>query len=218
MFLIFGGKPIKHPNFYFADNLNVMTEPRGVDLKLKYCSEAIRAHPLPYDECSAPEPEQTPPGEHYRHLSLFADTAFNWRLKAFDRMGVGLIFRPGGRTATGFWGFGVQGETNFTNHWTALGRVQTSFNLQRLGRDRLTLAALGGVDHEKDAGTLPQVGLETSLEWRLISNGSQLALNLPFLSARYTIPHSTSEKETLGSIWTILLGVRASFDLFPGGR
>ena len=196
-----------------------MGDTSGVNLKLNYCSKEIQERPLPYDQCSTPEPPWTPPGEHYRHLSFFADSDYNFQAQNFKRLGLGILFRPFDKGTTGLWGFGAQWETNFDNQWTALGRIQTSFNLQRYGRDRLTVAALGGLRHESDGKNGGQVGLETSLEWRVLDKGLlHFTVNFPVVSARYTVGSSIADKASEDSLWTMLLGIRGSYDMFPSGQ
>jgi hypothetical protein len=187
-----------------------------VDPKLKYCSDAIRAHPLPYDECSAPQPPWVSPGEGYRKLSLFADIALTLGSEPIDKLvGLGIIFRPAGKTATGFWGFGAQLETNFDHHWSALGRLQTSLDLQHYGKDRLTLAALGGLHHQDGGRGSAQLGMEAALEWRLIES---LTVTLPFVSARYTFADATAKEAAQGPTWNLILGARLSLDLIPTAK
>lgn len=180
-----------------------MTEPRQWDPKFKYCSEAVRSHPIAWDECSGPLPKNG-----VRLLSLYADGALTHQSDQFDKqVGLGFVARPLGNTATGIWGFGGQVETDFSGRWNALARLQSSFNLQVNGRDRLTLAALGGLYHAPEIDAA-QLGLEAALEWRLFR---PMTVTLPFLSARYNFA-----EEVTG--WTMVLGVRASLDLLPTGK
>jgi hypothetical protein len=203
-----------------------MTEPRGVNPKLQYCSEAIRAHPLPHDDCAKPLPPWSPPGERYRRISLFIDPAINFHLTPFDKdfqLGAGGVFRPGGKTALGFWGLGAQVETKFEKDVTVLGRIQDSFNLQRYGRDRLTLAALGGVRFEDQTGSLAQVGMEAALEWHLVANLgwpliTNMTLTLPYISARYTFTGSAPQQDAQVPDWNLIVGARWSFDMLPVGE
>lgn len=213
-----------------------MSEPNGIEPNLRYCPEYIRSHPGPYDKCSPPLPPWTDPGERYRRFSVFLDTAGRLQLQdpTFQYwMGLGVIGRPFGKTATGFWGFGAQLESNLRDDFTALARIQTSLNLKANGRDRLTLGALGGLrqlrgqprptsDGLKEGltATLGQAGLEAALEWRLLKN---FTLTLPYLSARYTFAgsgrlDSGNETKSLPATWDMILGVRLSLDLFPVGE
>jgi hypothetical protein len=176
--------------------------------KLQYCPEAIQSNPRPFDDCSSP----TPPGNGYRKISFFADAALDLQTdQVDDRLGLGFIVRPFGKAATGVWGLGGQWETNAKSHWTALGRLQTTFNLQGYGRDRFTVAALGGLHHQEDGENLGRIGMEAALEWRLIKS---MTMALPFLSGHYTFRGSHSDQEE-GSLWNLMVGARISFDFFP---
>ena len=217
-----------------------MTSPLRNQPNNQHCPEEIREVPLPHDECSEPVPGWREAHLRYRRLSLQADLA-QWghaltpepEFSSFYRFGLGAIFRPFDYTPVGVFGLGVQVDTNFQNEVLALGRIQTSFNIQRHGRERITLAALGGIRHligqdrltegssapQPVTGTLGVLGGELALESRLVR---WLTL-VPYLGVQYSFAGSvdgdlSGPDQRLGPSLDLIVGARITFDLFPVGE
>ncbi|MDX1385988.1 MAG: hypothetical protein R3257_00255 [bacterium] len=216
-----------------------MTPPTRVSPHNQNCAEEIREVELPFDECSEPVENWLPAHQRYRRLSLHLDGQWGHQLaphpefSSFGRMGVGAIFRPFNYTPVGVFGFGATLDLNFQNDLVALARVQTSFNIQRHARERLTFALQGGIRHmfgrpmitegttdpQGVTGTLGVVGAELALESRLFR---YLTL-IPFLGVQYTIPGSVDGDRdgsglSLESQVDFILGGRISFDVLPVGE
>lgn len=216
-----------------------MTPPTRVNPNNQNCFEEIQEVELPFDECSEPVENWLPAHLRYRRLSLHLDGQWGHQLapnpefSSIGRMGVGAIFRPFQYTPVGVFGFGATLDLNFKNDLVALARVQTSINIHRHARERITIALQGGIRHlygrpmmtegssdpQGVTGTLGVLGTELALETRLFR---YLTL-IPFLGVQYTLPGSVDGERdgtglNLGPQVDLLLGARLSFDIFPVGE
>lgn len=113
-------------------------------LTLQNCPESFQKNPLPFDKCAPANPSWKPP--QFRFPQLSAGLEYNYLLAGRGETGsfagVSLLWRP-----IFHLGIGTQFNTNFDDQVQFLGRVQTSFNIQRHGMAKGTIAALAGLNH-----------------------------------------------------------------------
>ncbi len=199
-------------------------------LSIQNCPPEIREHPLPFDQCSTPNPEWRPPEQRFARLSLAYDLAIPIAGGGDKtvRQGVLALYRPFSQL-----GIGLQADTTFGDQSYFLGRIQGSFNLQSFGRTRGTFAGLFGLSHiasqgrlvedgsgrETVSGNLFAAGIETALDWRLFSWASLS----PYMRILYSPSgNATQDNPPHGSVALsptvdFHTGMRLSFDLFSVG-
>lgn len=194
------------------------------------CPEEIRAKPLPYDICSPENPDWRTAGSRYSKLSLHLDNL--WRILGPGEnnyfTGLGTIFRPNRKL-----GIGGQMDWNYANQIDAYLRLQGSYNLQRHGLYRLTLAALVGMTHLYGQRRIPVGEKKVDIvSGNLFSSGVELALDIrlhplftlsPFSELRYspqsTLSSGTSNREVhLSSSLNTMIGLRLGFNFFQIGQ
>jgi len=111
---------------------------------LSTCPKEFQEHPLPYDDCSPPQPDFVKPEYRFRYFSLGHEInipLYN-PVDMSTRVGIYGLFRP-----HRFFGIGFSSDTDFSEELTFFGKAQADIWLDRYGMNRLQLAPLFGVRH-----------------------------------------------------------------------
>lgn len=199
-------------------------------LSLSNCPPEIQKNPLPFDECSPANPEWRPPSQRFPQLSVYTEYSpvINGRHSNPHDAGIGVLYRP-----SLYFGVGAQLGTNFVDQLQFLGRLQTSFNLQRHGMFRGTVAGLAGFNQYfgqrldlADSSSAPAV------TGPAFTAGGEIALDMrvftwmtfsPFSRILYQPSTNLSQDADTAPVSVaprvdFILGVRLAFDFLEKGN
>jgi len=196
---------------------------------LSNCPKEFQEHPLPYDDCSPPQPDFKKPEYRHRYFSLGHEInipLYN-PVDMSTRVGIYGIFRPHRN-----FGIGFSSDMDFAEELTFFGRAQGEFWLDRYGINRLQVAPLFGFRYLFNpqnrplqdsptatpgvTGMVPTGGLELAFQHTLLDVFSLgTFLRLLYSPTTELTRADNNQTVTVQPHPELLLGLRFGFELAP---